>query len=188
METGGRWWGNHWKLVFVFASPNLRGSIFRGYVSFREGKDNKKWFPGDLHLFFGGGEGKGGVFSDVLASFSVLDIFFRLELSWKRGVKSTSILDRNCEWLMLFLVGPLLTFKVEGRVFQWCKEGNDLDLLFQSLQSESVTSLQQSYNLLPTLRYTKIGIKDGLFWWCMCVHCKWEISISYVSLLEIKIL
>lgn len=128
--------------------------------------------------FFFGGEGKGGVFPDVLASFSVLDIFFRLELSWKRGVKSTSILDRNCEWLMLFLVGPLLTFKVQGRVFQWCKEGNDLDLLFQSLQSESVTSLQQSYNLLPTLRYTKIGIKDGLFWWCMWVHCKWEISIA----------
>ena len=95
------------------------GSIFRENVSFREGKDNKKWFPGDLHLFFfGGGEGKGGVFPDVLASFSVLDIFFRLELSWKRGVKSTSILDRNCEWLMLFLVGSLLTFKVQGRVFQ----------------------------------------------------------------------
>ena len=106
----------------MVANMNLQtsgGSIFRENVSFREEKDNKKWFPGDLHLFFLGGEGKGGVFPDVLASFcSVLDIFFRLELSWKRGVKSTSILDRNCEWLMLFLVGPLLTFKVEGRVFQ----------------------------------------------------------------------
>ena len=122
-------WGLHsLKLTFspvkmMVANMNLQtsgGSIFRENVSFREGKDNKKWFPGDLctSFFLGGGEGKGGVFPDVLASFSVLDIFFRLELSWKRGVKSTSILDRNCEWLMLFLVGPLLTFKVEGRVFQ----------------------------------------------------------------------
>jgi len=39
-----------------YESPNFWGSIFRENVSFREGKDNKKWFPGDLHLFFLGGK------------------------------------------------------------------------------------------------------------------------------------
>ena len=46
-----------------YESPNFWGSIFRENVSFREGKDNKKWFPGDLHLFFWGGGRKGWSFS-----------------------------------------------------------------------------------------------------------------------------